>query len=303
MKIEDIAAFVAVVRAQSLSQAAKDMGLTQPAITRRVQNLEESLGTPLLDRNTKPPKPNATGRLVYEQCRAVLAQMDRLRELVASDAAPSGGLRLGLTQGIGDLALPGLLDTLAEAYPELRPQLHTGWGGQLLEQVAGGELDAAVLWLAEQTVLPRKVSGERLDSSSLVVVAPRGEVLKRSYRLADWRERGWILNPDGCGFRAGLRRALADQGLPLQVRLDTNGRELQLELVAQGHGLGLVPLPLLEHSAQRAALEIVPLSDFKPRIELWLLHAPQPGRLQGPVELFSTHVAQALRPQRVRRQA
>ncbi|HEX2012353.1 MAG TPA: LysR family transcriptional regulator [Roseateles sp.] len=303
MKLEDIVAFVAVVRAQSLSQAAKDLGLTQPAITRRVQNLEESLGVELLDRNTKPPRPNATGRLVLDQCRAVLEDMDRLRELVASDAEPSGDLRLGLTQGIGELALPGLLDMLAEPYPELRPQLVTGWGGQLLERLAADELDAAVAWLPEEALLPKKVGGRRLDATRLVVVAPADEPLRRSYRLADLRERGWILNPDGCGFRTGLRRALSAQGLPLHVRLDTNGRELQLDLVARGHGLGLVPLPLLERSAHRERLAVVPVSDFKPRLALWLLHAPQPGRLQGPVELFAKHVLTALQaaaPQRRR---
>lgn len=57
MKISDIDAFAAVVRCQSLSQAAYDLGITQPAITRRVQNLEEALGIELLDRNTKPMRP------------------------------------------------------------------------------------------------------------------------------------------------------------------------------------------------------------------------------------------------------
>ncbi len=303
MKLEDIVAYVAVVKAQSVSQAAKDLGLTQPAISRRVQSLEESLGVELLDRNTKPPKPSATGRMVYDQCRAVLDEMDRLRELVASDAEPSGDLRLGVTQGIGELALPGLLTALATPYPELQTQLITGWGGQLLERIADDELDAAITWLPEEAVLPRKVDGRRLDSTTLVVVAAANEPLRRSHRLAGLHERGWILNPDGCGFRAGLRRALSAQGLPLRVRLDTNSRELQLDLVARGQGLGLVPLPLLERSAHRERLAVVPVSDFKPRLTLWLLHGLQPGRLAGPIERFAEHVVQALQPAAKRRRA
>lgn len=296
MKLEDIVAFVAVVRAQSLSQAAKDLGLTQPAITRRVQNLEEALGTVLLDRAIKPPKPNATGRLVFDHCRSVLDDLDRLRELVASDAEPRGDLRLGLPQGIGDLALPALFDVLATPYPELQPQIVTGWGTHLLEQIAEDALDAAITWLSDGAVLPKKVSGRRLAGCPLVVVARSEDVVKRSYRLAELQERGWILNPDGCGFRAGLRRALAAQGLPLQVRLDTNGRELQLELVARGQGLGLVPLTLLERSIHRNALAVVPVSDFKPRVSLWLLHGLQPGRLQDPLDVCAAHVLSALQP-------
>jgi DNA-binding transcriptional LysR family regulator len=296
MKLEDIVAFVAVVRAQSLSQAAKDLGLTQPAITRRVQNLEETLGAELLDRAIKPPKPNATGRLVFDHCRAVLDDLDHLRELVASDAEPRGDLRLGLPQGIGDMALPALFDVLSTAYPDLQPQIVTGWGGQLLQQIAEDTLDAAIAWLSDESVLPKKVSGRRLDGCPLVVVSRREDVGKRSYRLAELQDRGWILNPDGCGFRAGLRRALAAQGLPLRVRLDTNGRELQLDLVARGHGLGLVPLTLLERSVHRDALAVVPVADFKPQVALWLLHGLQPGRLKDPLDLCAAHVLSALLP-------
>ena len=101
MKIDDIDAFVAVIRNASLSQAAESLGLTQSAITRRVQSLEESLGVALLDRNTKPLKPTASGLQVYEQCRRVLREVDGLRELVAGDATPSGVLRLGVPQSIG----------------------------------------------------------------------------------------------------------------------------------------------------------------------------------------------------------
>ena len=56
MKLDEIEAFVAVVRSQSLSQAADSLALTQPAVTRRIQNFEEALGVELLDRNTKPLK-------------------------------------------------------------------------------------------------------------------------------------------------------------------------------------------------------------------------------------------------------
>lgn len=57
MKIDDMDAFVAVIRCQSTNLAAEALQLTQPAITRRVQNFEEDLGATLLDRNTKPLKP------------------------------------------------------------------------------------------------------------------------------------------------------------------------------------------------------------------------------------------------------
>lgn len=295
MKFDDIDAFVAVVRSQSLSDAARALGLTQPAITRRVQNLEEALGVALLDRQTKPARPTADGLRVYEQCRAVQREVDGLRALVAADAPPSGVLRLGLTQALGDVVLRPAMEALRAAFPALQSLAVTDWGGRLVERVADGELDAAAAWLPAAPVLPTGVEGEALARSELVVVAAKGEVASaRRGRLADWHRRGWILNPDGCGFRAALQHALAAQGLPLLLRLDTHGRTLQLELIAAGHGIGLVPRPLLQASALRDALAEVPLADFRPAIELWLLRRAALHALAAPVAAFGRLVAETL---------
>lgn len=294
MKIDDIRAFVAVIRCQSISLAADTLQLTQPAITRRVQNFEEALGAELLDRNTKPLRPTPIGLRVYEQCRAVLREMDVLSELVAQDALPSGALRLGVPQSISDAVLLSSLNALRGIYPELKAQVSTGWGTHLLSRVEHGELDAAVVLFPAGKVFPEGVSSRSLGKMSLVVVAPKGSMSKRNYRLADCYQQGWILNPDGCGFRAGLQRMLASQGLNFQINMETFGTELQLGLVANGQGLGLVPKPLLDNSKYKDELDIVPISDFKPLLDLWLIHSRFLGNLQLPIDYFAELVAQRL---------
>ncbi|KVD93870.1 LysR family transcriptional regulator [Burkholderia stagnalis] len=296
MKISDIDAFAAVVRCQTLSQAAAELGMTQPAITRRVQNLEEALGVVLLDRNTKPPRPTDIGRQVFEQCRTILREVDALRELTAGQLPPAGEFRIGLTQGLGELMLPGLIAQLREHWPALAPLVTTAWGGALVERVARRELDAALVFLAREMGLPPQVEGERLLTTRLVAVGRRGDWPRRSYRLADCHARGWVLNPDGCGFRAGLRRALDTHGLPLRVTLDTFGRDLQLQSVANGVGLGLMPLPLVEQSPLRDALDIVPLADFKPQIDLWLLRRHDAARFAAPLAAIAGHARAAFDP-------
>ncbi len=294
MKIDDIDAFVAVIRCQSISLAAESLQLTQPAITRRVQNFEEALGVELLDRNTKPLRPTPIGMRVYEQCRVILREIDALNELVAQDALPSGSLRLGVPQTIGDAVLLDTLNALRDIYPELRAQVSTGWGTSLLSRVEHGDLDAAVVLFPAGKVFPDGVSSRSLGKMALVVVAPKGKMPKKNYRLVDCYQQGWILNPDGCGFRAGLQRVLASQGLGLHINMETFGTDLQLGLVANGQGLGLVPQPLLENSKYKDQLDIVPISDFKPMIDLWVIHARFLGNLQTPVDRFADLVVQRL---------
>ncbi|MBU9475722.1 LysR family transcriptional regulator [Burkholderia multivorans] len=296
MKISDIDAFAAVVRCQTLSQAAAELGMTQPAITRRVQNLEEALGVTLLDRNTKPPRPTDIGRQVFDQCRAILREVDALRELTAARRPPAGAFRIGITQGLGERMLPELIARLASRWPALATQVTTAWGGVLVERIARRELDAALVFLAREMVLPPAVDGERLLATRLVAIGRKGDWPRRSYRLADCHARGWVLNPDGCGFRAGLRRALDAQGLPMPVALDAYGRDLQLQSVANGIGIGLMPLPLVECSPLRDALEIVPLADFKPQIDLWLLRRQDAARFAAPLDAIAAQARDAFAP-------
>ncbi|HXR02205.1 MAG TPA: LysR family transcriptional regulator [Pseudomonas sp.] len=298
MKIDDIDAFVAVIRCQSISHAAESLALTQPAITRRVQNFEQALGVELFDRNTKPLKPTAMGTQVYQKCLAILREMDSLRELVANDAPPTGVLRLGVPQTIGDVVLLDALKQLRGQFPDLRAQVLTGWGSHLIAKIENAELDAAAALFPAGKIFPEGIVGESLGKMELVVVCARDRLPKKPVSLADCYQQGFVLNPDGCGFRAGLQRTLVDQGLSLKVNLETFGTELQLGLVADGAGLGLVPRPLFERSPLREQLAVMPLKDFKPVLDLWLIYPRFLGNLQAPVALFGSLVAEALKQAR-----
>ena len=294
MKIDDMDAFVAVIRCQSTHQAAQSLQLTQLAITRRVQNFEHDLGTTLLDRHTKPLKPTPMGLRVYAQCKAILREIDTLRELVANDGAPSGTLRLGVPQTLGDVVLLDALATLRKAYPELRTQVTSGWGSSLIGRMENGALDAAAALFPPGKVFPEGIVGQSIARMPLKVVAAKGHPYRRTLKLKECQADGWVLNPDGCGFRAGLQRALSEQGLGLAINLETFGTELQLGLVADGQGLGLVPEPLLLTSRHREAVEVLNVSDFKPQVDLWLFQPQYLGNLQDAVSLFGKTAVERL---------
>ncbi|SDH19018.1 DNA-binding transcriptional regulator, LysR family [Paraburkholderia steynii] len=303
MKLDEIEAFVAVVRSQSLNQAANALALTQPAVTRRIQNFEEALGVALLDRNTKPLKTTPMGRAVYEQCRAIVREVEALRHLVTDDAPLAGVLRLGVAQTVADVAMLKALHALREAHPDLQARVLTGWGNPLLQKVEDGELDAAVVLLPVNRVLPEALVGEALGPLKLAVVARKGSMKKRVHTLAECQAYGWVLNPDGCGFRAGLQHALAAQGYALKLNLETLGTELQLGLVADGVGLGLVPLPLLDASMHAATLDVIQLGDFKPEIAVWMVRSRALGKMQSALTVLSESIEKSFKAARLSRAA
>ena len=300
MKTEDIKAFVAVVQRQSVSHASEVLHITQPAITRRIQNLEQALGVALLDRNSKPPRPTPMGRRVFEQCRTVVRELDALKKLAASDAQPAGELRLGITQVIGDYVLVDALKQLSERFPDVKARLQTQWSTKLIASVAAGELDAATVLMPGSFAFPEHLVVNNLLAIEMVPVGRRADFTKPVYTLKDLHAHGWILNPEGCGFRSRLQRALAAQGLPMLVNLDTFGTELQLGLVASGVGIGLAPRSLLGASRHAAGLVALEVSDFKLDANLWLVHLAGLGNLLTPVSQFGDAVASGFGPGGIR---
>lgn len=269
MNVEDLRAFVAVVDAGSISQAARELYLTQPAVTRRVQRLEEAIGAPLIDRRRRPFALTAIGHAAAEHCRRLLATTDELKALSQSGALAGRECRIGVAHALTELALREPIDDLARAFPRLQVRLATGWSRDLLTRVRMGALDGAVVLLPDGERGPVGVACRALASEQLQVIAPLGWKT-RLRELDDLAAQGWILNPGGCAAREGLRQRLARARLPLTVAVETYTYELQMSLVAGGRGLGLVPGRLLAHSPSRAKLAVVRLRGLAFPFTIWL---------------------------------
>lgn len=294
MKLEDINAFVAVVRHESVTGAAEALLTRQPLISRRVQNLERDLGVALLDRQTKPPRPTAIGRRVYERCEAVLREVASIDDVVRGDSPSGGTLRIGVAEVLAELALIDAMPLQMAETPGLSIQIASGWSTDLISRLEANELDGAIVVLPSTTRFDPGLRATRIGELHMVVVARKGAVPTGPLHLADLGGMGWVLNPEGCGFRGSLVNAFRDRGMPLQVNVDAFGSEQKLGLVARGIGLGFVPDCMLAASAYADDLEPVDLDDFSPHPCIWRVVHARAERTDAQVERFGEAVLRAL---------
>lgn len=295
MNLIDLEAFVSVVDRGSIVAAAAQLHLTQSAVTRRIQNLEDVLGSPLLDRHSRPLQPTRAGQETYEFAKPVLSSVNDLKTGIMHGGEPSGDFRFGMSRALGDLAIDSPIRCIRAEFEKVRIQAFVQWSAVLLERLANRALDCAVVLLPEGSTPPVSLVSECLETIPMGVVAAKAKRLSQPSTLEELASSAWVLNPPGCGSRQSLEAALLQRGLPFVTAVEAEGYELQLSLISEGVGLGLVMPQVLRSSFSRRNIKRVKVKDFSLRQNVWILHSKHIGRLAPIVRCVRDAVKQQLR--------
>jgi DNA-binding transcriptional LysR family regulator len=299
MTIDDLRAFAALIRHGSLTRAATHMGLTQPAITRRIQRLEKALGGSLLDRSVKPARLSTLGMSVYERAQAVLSDFDKLKDLMTAGTEPEGALRLGASQSISDLCAVPTVTLLKRRFPKLRIEIQPDWSAGLLKKVQIGLLDAAATMVPSSTQLPAGIDADFIATQPTAIVAPKSSPLRGQLAFRQLASYPWVVYPEGgCIYRTALEREHQARQLAFNVAVSDYGAERQLALVAAGAGLGMVPEMMLRISRYREKVRALRITDFAFDFDIWVIRPPFLGHLSAPVKLFGEVVTRCCGPAR-----
>jgi DNA-binding transcriptional LysR family regulator len=295
MNLIDLEAFVSVVDHGSIVAAAAALHLTQSAVTRRVQSLEDMLGVSLLDRQTRPLQPTLAGRETYEFARPVLSSVSDLKAAITQNGEPSGDFRFGLTRSFDDTALARPIQNVRTKFPKLKLHAFVQFSGSLLESLANRKLDAAIVNLPEDSVPPVSLVSERIGMKPINVVAAESARFNQPVTLKELSASPWVVHPPACPARQSLETALLQQGLPFETAVETEGIELQFSLISNGVGLGLAPSDVFHSSPQHKNMKVLKVKDFSPKLAVWLLYSKHIGRLAPVVRYLRDAVQQHLK--------
>jgi DNA-binding transcriptional LysR family regulator len=288
---EDIHALVEFAEAGSIARAASRLHRTASAITRQLQRLEAELGAQLLDRSVKPPRLTPLGIRVVEQSREVLKRVDDLKALAAKDAEPSGLFRIGVAHPLADGALVEPVQALTKRFPKLRLQLLSDAG--LIAQIRAGQLDLAVVQVAESQMIPPPLVADIVATDRMVIVE-KGQ--SRGARTPTWQALSasqWVLNPPGCSLRAALLSALDKAGPPAVIAAEIHNMHLQLAFIKAGYGRGLLPERFVRRYAG-AAVRMVKPKGFELQMKIAVVCAGPLGSLEAVAAQFKGELRRRL---------
>lgn len=172
MEIRQLKYFVRIVELGSVSRAAADLFIAQPALSHQISNLEEELKVKLLSRSVRGVSATEAGEVFYRHARAMLRQMDRMRtDVQHAGDYPQGLVSVGLPSSAATLLAPSLIAEAAARYPDIQLQITESLSGHLEELVVNGRIEMSLLFdpLAPDTGASRRKVSSHLDVRPLLI--------------------------------------------------------------------------------------------------------------------------------------
>ncbi|MDR1144887.1 MAG: LysR family transcriptional regulator, partial [Verrucomicrobiales bacterium] len=195
LELRLLKSFQAVADHLNFRRAAEELHLTQPALSRQIQQLEEAIGKPLLDRDRRGVTLTHAGRFLYERVAGLLHDVATLaKETREAANGGRGTLALGYTESAMASFLPSLLRNLRRRLPNVSLQLRQEHSEQLAREVSLRRLDAAIISLVGQ--VPGIISAP-IATEALGIVLPDHHPLtmKKTIPLPALAKEHFILFP------------------------------------------------------------------------------------------------------------
>ncbi|UBH26529.1 LysR substrate-binding domain-containing protein [Aeromonas enteropelogenes] len=263
LTLQQLKVFATIARYGNLGLAANELCLSKGAVSQSLQELERQLGTPLFDRIHPGLQLNNEGRLLQPAAEELLTRMQDIENLFSPDAEPSGQLRLGASQTIGNYLLPTLLANRKQELG-LPPKVTITNTHKLCHALANFELDLALI--EGENHHPDLIAEPWLQDEMLVVAHPDHPLANQGTltlpRLAD---ETWVLRE----LQSGSREQFIQQIQPAlprwQAGLELNTLEAVMLAVEKGLGISFISRLAVSDRLQAGRLVVLPLEQRFPR--------------------------------------
>lgn len=287
MNLHHMKTFVRVVDAGSFSAVARELGTTQPTVSRMIASLEDHLGARLLNRSTRAVTMTDDGQQFYDLAqRALDAVSEAANRVGRRRGSPAGLLRLGCPSILGRLHIAPRLPDFLEHYPDVEVELVLG---DLFTDLAGSGLDLAVRLgeMGDTSLVAR-----RIGSARLITVASRDYLDRRGTPLtpADLANHDCVVQVGLAGTKRWVfERRDETMAVDVRGRFYSNDAELVRSAVLDGMGITVGTEWLYTNAIELGRVRVL-LPDYKlPTIPIHVVYSSRrhlPGSVRAMINFL-----------------
>lgn len=259
-----------VARTGSFSAAAETLAFTQPAISRQIATLETEAGARLVERNARGIRLTPAGELLVEHADAILDRLAAAETQLEALAGLRGGrLRIGAFPTANAMLVPLAIREFADAYPDVELRLEEDVSRVLLQRLAAGEIDVAVVSDHLAGDVPDDLALELLMEDPLHVALPHDHPLadQPDLTMADLAGETWIEGRNAV-CAAPLHAAAMAAGFEPRIAFESAQWLGKQGLVAAGVGITLIPTLALATAREDVVLRRLDDPVLKRRVSL-----------------------------------
>ncbi|HEX4353693.1 MAG TPA: LysR family transcriptional regulator [Polyangiales bacterium] len=261
--LRQLEVFLAVARSESVSRAARELAMSQSAVSSALADLERQFDIQLFDRIGKRLALSALGLALRPRAQALHEQAQEF-ERGLTDHSEAGSLRVGATLTIGNYVTVPLMAKFMREHPGARVTLEVANTAEIARKVINFEIDVG---LVEGELHEADLEVTRwCDDELAVFCAPSHPFAKKkTLRDSDLRKAAWIVRERGSGTRQAFEHAMHGLLSELSIALELQHTEAIKSAVEAGLGVGCVSQIALEESFRHGALVRckVPQRDFR----------------------------------------
>jgi DNA-binding transcriptional LysR family regulator len=248
--------FLAVADSGAITGAAERIGITQSALSRRIQQLEDQLGAELLMRGRKGAVLTEIGRLVQSEAQGIVARYEQMHEMVSNQQRLEGGtVRIGGGATAVSFVLPEAIAAFQAAHPKVRFHMREAGSREIADDVVAGHLELGVVTLP---VRDRELAVTPLTNDSIVLVARRDHPLARRarVRIIDLADQAFVAFEAGSALRQIIDSKLRDAGVEVNVVMELRSIPAILRMVSTTGNLAFVSQLGVEQQADVVAVPV-----------------------------------------------
>lgn len=279
LNLNHLAVVRAVAAEGSVSRAADQLLVSQPAVSKQLRELERQVGVPLFDRLPRGVRPTQAGALLADYAGRVFALAAEAEERLAElRGLARGELRVGASTTIAVYLLPPVFAAFRKAYPGVRLTVDIANATEIAQRLSAGGLDVA---LSEGEPDPADFDATPFMTDELIAIAPANHPLagRRRVTAAAVCAEPFVVREAGSGTRAVVERALAAKKLSVSPVMAVGSTIVIKRAVAAGIGLAFVSRLACELELQTGTLVELKASDLTITRPLYRLRVR--GRHEG----------------------
>jgi LysR family transcriptional regulator, regulator of abg operon len=261
MKLTNLQALVTAIDQGSLRAAARSLGITQPALTKSIKDLEMEVGTGLLLRNSKGVFPTAQGSVLYKHALVVFKELAEAREDLRQLSGNTGGhISVAAVPLAVFLLIPETLRTFTAEFPHTNLQVSEELYMAQLQRLRKGEVDLAVGGIPDGLPMGEFLI-EPLIKTTMVVVVGKTNPLRHVQSLSDLTNAKWVYTATN-SEKGYARRLFELHGLnPPPAGAVVNSTLALLSLVVGSNYVGLMPEQITQNPALAPFIQVVPIRE------------------------------------------